>query len=205
MAMAAFLDFAVGTLLAVVVGNLMGKQVNLWYSFVGGFLALSPDLVEMAKARLKWEKLTNNHHESWDHCPIPMITIGTILGCVIGGWYWGIVTFLCLFFHYNHDMEIGNSGGIAFFAPFSRKFFAWWRGFYDPKTSAMYRPENEFDSWIRRNWLRPSTMSMREMLIGAISISTATGLTMGFKIGALLFCLCWIGTWMIWLSAEPKK
>ncbi|MCX6787204.1 MAG: metal-dependent hydrolase [Candidatus Kaiserbacteria bacterium] len=208
-AMAGFLDFAVGALLAVIVGGIMGISVNIWYLIIGGFLGQSPDLVEMAKARLKGKQaLANGHHESWDHWPILMIPLGTAIGFAIGDWYWGIVAFLAILFHYNHDMEIGNSGGIPFFAPFERRYFTWWRGFYDPQTSAMYKPETELEPWIQQNWLHPSLMSFREMAFGSVALGLAVSMTadviMGYKITIFSFMLafCWGGTILVWHKAD---
>lgn len=210
-AMAGFLDFAVGALLAAVVGKLMDVPMNVWYIIIGGFIGQSPDLVEMAKARLKGKQaLANGHHESWDHWPMFMMVLGTILGLIIGGGYWGIVSFLCLLFHFHHDMEIGNSGGIPFFAPFDWRFFSWWRGFYDPHTSAMHWPENELEPWIQRNWLQSSDMSAIEIQLGGMALGIACGIvidtTLSWMCGIILFTfvLCWAGANIVWSLAKKN-
>lgn len=202
-AMAGFLDFAVGALLAAIVGKMMEIPMNVWFLIIGGFIGQSPDLVEMAKARLKGKQaLANGHHESWDHWPMFMMVLGTMLGLIVGGLYWGIVSFLCLLFHYTHDMEFWGSGGIPFFAPANFRYFAWWRGFDDPQTSAMFRPENELDPWIQRNWLRPSWMSVREISVGSIALFTAVSMVMSHEVGFLVFAFCWIGTILVWHEAK---
>lgn len=197
--MAGFLDLAIGTLIATVVGSVMGMPMNVWNLIIGGFIALAPDIVEMVKSHLKGKNpLANGHHESWDHWPVSMMFYGVALGLVFGGWYWGSVSFLCLLFHYTHDMEFWGSGGIPFFAPIDLRYFAWWRGFYDPQTSVMYKPETELDPWIQRNWLRPSWMSVREMTFGSLALALSSSMILGFKVGFFLFAFCWIGTVLVW-------
>ena len=204
--MAGFLDFAFGTFLSAIVGSVLRIPMNVWCLIIGGFMAQSPDIVGMVKTRLnKKQLLANDHHESWDHWPAFMIPLGTIIGFIVGGWYWGTVSFLCLFFHYNHDMEIGDSGGIAFFAPFEFRFFTWWRGFYDPKTSAMSKPETELEPVIHHNWLKPSKMSVREMILGSAALGLSSSMVMNYKIGILLFAFCWVGTILVWYKAKILK
>lgn len=199
MAMAASLDFSFGALLVALIGEIMGKVVSIWSLVVGGVLALSPDITEIAKTFFTKDRqlFSNGHHENWDHWPLLMVPIGTLLSTLIGGEYWGIVAFLSMLFHYNHDMEFGKSGGIAFFAPLDQRFFAWWKGFYDPKTSAMYLKENELEPWLL-NWLQPSKLSIVELTIGSISISCAMSIVFGVAVGLFMFLACWTSILLVW-------
>ncbi|HUQ30353.1 MAG TPA: hypothetical protein VM103_02420 [Candidatus Paceibacterota bacterium] len=201
--MAAFLDFAIGTFIAAVVGKVMNVPVTWWHLAIAGVVALSPDMLQIVNSKLtKQEAFGGLHHETWDHWPIPLMFVGGLVGSVCGGGYWAITVFLCLFFHFTHDMEIGNTGGIAFFAPFERdRYFAWWRGFYDPATSAMFRPENQLDPWIRENWLCPSRMSLIELSLGMLALSIAAHLVLGTVVAEALLAAVAAGTIGVWFLA----
>jgi len=202
-AMAAFLDFSVGALLATIVGSVMGEPVNIWHLIAGGILALLPDITQITMSCFKKKQIfISDHHETFDHWPILMITIWTVLLFIVGGRYWGVLTFLCMFFHYNHDMEIGNNGGIAFFAPFKWEFFTWFKGFYDPETSPIYRPENILGTWVWENWLKPSTLSLIEISLGSAALAIATSMVVNYRVSILLFAFCWIGTILVWREAR---
>lgn len=207
MAMTAFLDFSVGTFLAVVIGRLMGIPIHLWYIPIGGLVALAPDILQIALSPFKKnsEAYSSGAHEEWSHWPIPMIGCGVVLGYLVGDWYGAVLAFFCLLFHYSHDMEMGDTGGIPFFIPFTSKYFSWWRGFYDPATSAMKRPENLFEPWVRRNWLRPSAMSLREIGLGTIAFSFALGMAISPFIGILTFVVCWTGSILVWYIARREN
>jgi hypothetical protein len=202
-AMAAFMDFAVGTLITVLVAFMLGHPLLWWEPLVGGVLALLPDfdvLIPFVISSVTGRPFKHNHHESFLHWPFMMLPIVLIVGIFISGEYWHtdkfwtLTALLCVLAHYLHDAAGMGEHGPGWFLRRQQKY--WSRlGIVEPAD-----PDHEH--WIRTNWLQPSKLSLWELSLGAIALGLTFYLLTGFLGLSLLTLTCvWLWTAFFWWSS----
>lgn len=165
-AMAAFMDFGVGYLIAVLVT--MGFETSLpWqYLLIGGFCALIPD-IDLVPSVLMGRSASFDHRQTLFHRPLLVVPIVTIIGFILGGYLWASIVFLCVVWHYLHDTNFTDTTyGIAWLWPFSSQYWSLW-GSYMSQTDLGHH------QWLETFWMKPSILSVREVGIGLISFCIA--------------------------------
>lgn len=173
-ALAAFMDFGVGVLIAAVVAEFIGVEIPIWFLAIGGVLALLPDF-DIALPILTLRAPEGNHRETLFHRPVFLLPLATVATWFIGGEYWALTTFLCVLWHYIHDTKPLSEGGIAWFWPLSHNYWSL-MGAEDPKNVNVSTSPAEHNAWIEKNWLRLSPMLIREVSLGVIALVLALGL-----------------------------
>lgn len=167
-ALPACMDLAVGALIVSMIGFYTGNELPLWMYLVGALLAVVPDvdlLADIFKAKdLKgWD-----HHQTPTHRPVIMLPAFTLLGALVGVLLGNIflyagIFFLCVFWHYIHDTKELGGGGIAWFWPYSKKYWSF---------TSSQNPE-EIDLWNIESyslWIHPRALSVRELSITAVTL-----------------------------------
>ena len=195
-ALAAFMDFGIGTAIATFVAQTYGVPLPWYLVFLGGILSLVPDF-DLVLSVLLGVSPAFDHHQTPFHRPLLVLPIVAVLAYLLGGEMWFLITFICVFGHYLHDTNfISTEYGIAWFWPFSQKYWSVFGSFTpDPFVSGSHYV------WLRKNWLRPSCMSLREISIGLVGVSISlwylalpTPLIAGLLFG---FIISIIGVWSI--------
>jgi hypothetical protein len=163
-ALAGFLDFSVGVLIATLTAHFFGVELAWWQLWVGGVLALLPDF-DIAFLILAEKRVNSDHHKSPLHKPLLMLPLVGLIGYAIGGDYWELTALLCVLWHFIHDTPGFGGGGIAWAWPISKKYWS--------LTGAHPLIHASHEEWIRDNWLRPSRMSVREVGLGTLALVIA--------------------------------
>ena len=194
-AMAAFMDFAVGCLIAVLAALGLHHQLLWWEPLVAGAVfGLLPDydvVFQIIWTGINGRKLVHKHHESLMHWPlfILLIVVPPVTG--VFGQYWGVTAFCCLLAHYIHDAVIMKGDGLGWF--FRREPSYW------SKQGAAEPASYAHEDWIADHWLRPSKLSIAEVNIGLLAIGVAFGLLTGsVGYGFLLYGLFALGAVLFW-------
>ena len=197
-AMAAFMDFAVGSLIAVLVDWALHVGIPPWYLPIGGVLAFLPDfdiIWPILRKFLTDRKIVGNHHETLMHRPLLVIPIATTIAYLIGGWYWAVTTFVCVLWHYVHDTQGFGGGGLTWGWPLSEKYWS----LTGPHEPAMM----DHDEWIRKFWMQLTPFSTRELLIGSVALGIAVGVQSHSPLAPLLLLfVIWSGFATVWKSAQ---
>jgi hypothetical protein len=166
-ALAAFMDFGIGTAVATLVAYSYGVSLPWYLVFLSGVLALVPDF-DLVPSVVFGVSPTFDHKQTPLHRPLlvlPLVITGAYL---FGGEMWLVIAAICVSGHYLHDTNfIGTNYGIAWFWPFSHKFWSAFGSF----TPEPYDENGSHNEWLRENWLRPSFLSVREISIGLVGLS----------------------------------
>jgi hypothetical protein len=191
--MAAFMDFGLGCLIAVVTAIYFNHPLMWWEPLAAGAVfSILPDydIVPFILRRAATGKSFHfDHHQTILHWPIVVLPIVTAVMWYFFGEYWGNVAFVCIFAHYVHD-AVFMENGIAWIVRLKRTFKGD-TGHIDP------------DRWIAINWLRPSGLSFIELLIGTACASIAfIEVSENGNLGMLLFVGLWISTFAFWKLAQ---
>lgn len=182
--MAAFLDATVGMLIVHAVAQLMGVEIPIWYLLVGSILALLPDFDLVLKALSAWQQgnnLRGDHRSTIMHIPIVMLPCYTFAAWVLGGQFWAVTTFLCLFYHYVHDSRIFSVGDVDWF----------WTG--------RELPWMETPEWLKQYWLRPTKTSALELLIGSAVLTYVVSERLNTKVAVAITTIVIVTNIMTWL------
>jgi hypothetical protein len=158
-ALAGYMDFAIGAWIATALTLFIPTQLQWWYLLVGGILALLPDF-DIILPILRESNKISGHHTTILHRPLFMILLATLVFWFIGGWYWGILAFVCVLWHFVHDIQ----GGIAWGWPVNKRLL------YPFKKNVEHISHRE---WIEKFWLKPSALSVREISIGTAALVVA--------------------------------
>jgi LexA-binding, inner membrane-associated putative hydrolase len=167
-ALAAFMDFGIGT--AVATGIAYWYEVSLpWYLvFLGGILSLIPDF-DLVPSVIRGVSPKFDHRQTPFHRPLLILPLAIITAYLFGGSMWALITGICVFGHYIHDTNfVGTDYGIAWFWPFSHRYWSVFGSFAPAKLD-----QGSHHVWLRQNWLQPSILSLREIGIGLVGIYTA--------------------------------
>jgi hypothetical protein len=197
--LAGFPDMAAGTLTAILIAFLMDHPISTGGSILeafawGAFWLVSPDLdivLPILRRGFTGRPFAFDHHQTWLHWPVVMLPFAAIVTFFFFGPFWGVVACVNLCLHYVHD-AVYMEDGVRWFFRLTRRSASRLRSKDAPKTP---------DEWIEANWLRPSRLSIYEILIGMSSLSVAAALASGNTvIGLIIFNVCWIGTTLFWWS-----
>ena len=195
-AYAAFLDFAMGSFIASVAGLIAHLPVEslIPAAFIGGLLALIPDLDCLA-LYFYWGRGGAPSHHLWiSHRPLIVIPLMTAAGFWLGGSFWAWTAGLCVFWHYLHDTQGLGDGGIAWLWPFSRKFIALWPPFQltDPLLDeTITRPDKEaHNRWLFETYLEDSGRGHGEFFFGYMLLSITASLIIVADIENFLPIFC---------------
>lgn len=164
--LAGSLDLAMGALIAAATLSALGIQPELWHLAAGAALGVLPD-VDMLFAVFSGREVTGNHHINITHRPIIVIPAAALAGYVLGGQAWGLVTFLCVSWHFLHDTPPLGVSGIAWLWPYDHRYWSPW-GPEEPHTAGVTHHE-----WLRKNWLTLSPMFCMEIGAGLMAITLA--------------------------------
>ena len=194
--LAAFQDLATGALFAVLLGRLEGVPLEWWYVAGGAFLMVLPDfdlIYPLLRRVLTGRHIDSDHHESVFHWPLFMLPVVTVTAWTLGGSYWGLLAFFCLFFHYIHDGSNRQpEDRILWFFRIRPRYWSA-RDQTDPAKKLNH------DQWIQYKWLQPSDLSIREVTIGSIACGLATVLLTTQILPALLIMfIAWAGVITFW-------
>ena len=196
-AMAAFLDWSVGMFVVYIGSLLFDFDPSIPRYVVGGLLALAPDF-DVLYALAKKGMPSDMHHEILTHRPLVILPVATLVGFGVGGAFWATIVFLCLLCHYLHDTEGLGGGGIAWFWPFSRKYFSPITGAVEPEHSLQAEWSGRADEWFSL-WFRPSALSVREIGLGSLLFGVSTGGLFGWQFGVLAATMVLLGTIFVWM------
>lgn len=191
-AMAAFMDFGVGTLITSIVAYNFGTILPWPYLFIGGLLALAPDM-DMVPSVVWGKSPSFDHRQTIFHRPLFLILLISLIAWLLGGQMWLIISLLCITYHFLHDTNFtSNTYGIAWFWPFSNKY-------WNLNGSFTAKPGMEHHFWLKNFWLRPTTLSVREISTGLICLTIA-GIFMEVPYLLLLIpiLLLIFGTSLVW-------
>jgi hypothetical protein len=166
-ALAAFMDFGIGTAVAAGVAALYGVSLSWYLVFLGGILSLIPDF-DLVPSVIRGISPSFDHRQTLFHRPLLILPLTIATAYLFGGSMWAIITGVCVFGHYIHDTNfVGTDYGIAWCWPFSHQYWS---------LSGSFTPELHIGShheWLHQNWLRPSFISVREITIGLLGVGIA--------------------------------
>ncbi len=182
-AMAVFLDLMVGALIAYSFSHYwFGAPPPVWHLGVGAVLGFLPDLDAF---RMFFKKgvitATGDHRLSLMHRPLIMLPLCTFVASLCGE-YWAVMTFLCLLWHYVHDSRWLSVSDIAWFYPIS-----------NPELPYMDHPV-----WRDMYWLRPSSMSLTEVMLGTAILTVLANHYAGLLASTVLVLTLWVGATLVW-------
>jgi hypothetical protein len=167
--LAATLDFSVGVFGISLLAYLYNYELAVWQVFLGGVLALLPDL-DLVPTVLLGTNSTFDHRQTLFHRPILILPAAVALSWVLGGQFWAIAAGVLVFWHFLHDTDwFGDRYGVAWFWPVSNRFWSI-HGSYSPPVVAPHH------SWLEANWLQPSVLSLRELGVSLCLLSATFGL-----------------------------
>lgn len=199
--MAAYMDFGMGILITSLTAYGMGVVLEPWQLIIGGFLAFLPDM------DIVWLLLTGQkhkiplHHTMPLHRPLFVIPVVTMVAWYVFGTFWGVVTFLCVTYHYMHDTKGPLGGaGLQWFWPISK--MEWTLRGPEPLSQHL---NPTLDEWLTKEWLRPSRLSLFEIGLGTFALISGVALSYNacaaFAIGsAFLF-----GAFVVWYLNEKEE
>jgi len=161
--LAAFMDFGVGILIAVLLWRVVYKtQPSFEVVCLGGFLALVPDFDIVAPILMQGSFV--DHHQLPTHFPLFMVpTVAGALWVVNGRL--ATLAAPCLLWHFVHDSP-PLGGGIAWLWPYSTDY--WWFGWHT--MSGIFGNHVDF----MRSWDTPSWFALRELIVGSVALGVAT-------------------------------
>ncbi len=176
---AAFLDFSVGTGIVAVMSMF---QASLLQICIGGALALLPDYIHIPWLLkvFRGEKITEDHHRTWSHRPVFILTGATVIAWHFGGMLWADIAFLCVCWHFLHDYPFGD-GFLNWFWPLK----------------ADHHVPVDHEKWIEENWLTSGIKFKKEVGAGIAILVAALFLTNHRELAILAFIIltCMFFAW----------
>jgi hypothetical protein len=122
-ALAGYMDFGLGALIATVVSLWWNVAPEWWYLLIGAFFALLPDL-DVVVTILAGKPSNIDHHQTLLHRPTFMLPLVALILFISAGAFWSTLATLCLLWHYLHDTKGLSEGGVAWFWPVSKKYWS---------------------------------------------------------------------------------
>ena len=184
-ALAGYLDFCMGVLIAAACATLMGQTPTLLLLLWGALFALLPDI------DLLWPILRGRVRRDYNHRFSPMHMPPLVLGlvfavllCAFGpSSVWTIVALLGLLWHYAHDMP----EGLVWFPPFTHL------------STGVPRPVDH-DKWLERTWCSFSLRGMSEVAGGTLLLVVPFMLTSGLTQAAIMAVgtITFVTAFMFW-------
>ena len=203
-ALVAFLDFSAGIFIVSAGSLIAGRESSIVYYIIGGALALAPDF-DVFYMYLKRGKIYGDHHQYFTHRPMVGLPLAALIGFAIGGLFWGVMTIICIFWHYIHDTEgPTGGGGIAWFWPFSEKYRSPWKT-SSPEKSLSGQAIGRQDKLLDSEWLAPSAKSVSELATGTMLFSVAAGNLFNWLIGTVCAMIIWLGIASVWSAYSKFK
>lgn len=194
MGMAAFMDFGIGVFITSLVATIVGKALEPWQLIIGGMLAFLPD------ADLVYYLLTGQkhkipqHHTTLLHRPLIVVPVASTVAWLYFGSFWGVVTILCVTYHYTHDTKgLLGGAGLQWFWPLSEKEWS-----FSGSEAPSQHLNPELDSWLSNQWLRPTRQSLLEIGLGSLALGTGTALAYSVCTGSILAAFFLIGAFGVW-------
>lgn len=191
-----------------------GIELPLWAYLIGGILGFLPDF-DVIWPILIQDRPNGDHHQTLMHRPIFLLPIVAVTGWLVGGFFWSTTATLCVFWHYLHDTPEFGGGGLAWFWPFSQKYWSILKGGISPERSIMAMSESEHRKWLEEKWLQPSKISFREIGLGAWSLGISCAIITWNRLGwwslvcgAATLYSAWflvLGVWIIRKIQTKKK
>lgn len=167
-ALAAVMDFGIGTALAAGIATWYGVNLPWYLVFMGGVLSLLPDF-DLVPSVIRGVSAPFDHRQTPSHRPLLVLPLAIVVAYLLGGQMWAVIAGVCVFGHYVHDTNfVGTSYGIAWFWPFSPQYWSIFGSF----TSEVFESGSHHE-WLRQNWLRPSVLSIREIGVGLVGVCIA--------------------------------
>lgn len=192
--MAASLDYCMGVLITAVVAHFAGQPLALWQYALGGMLGFLPDIDILFLWLLGRTDLIPKHHTFFTHWPLLVIPTATGIATYFFGEFWGTVTFLSVLWHFMHDSKGPLGGaGIMWFQPFSKKEWS-----LSGREESTQDQNPQLDDWLMNQWLRPSTLSLREIGLGALALGGGSAIAYGLCTGFMFATLALASTFVVW-------
>lgn len=183
--LAAYMDFAVGILIAAVVWVYGFHATPTFLTlFAGAILALLPD-IDLVWPILRGQ-VQGDHHQLPTHFPLVMLTLVPLAAFVVSGRRGMILAFVCLAWHFIHDTREFGGGGIAWLWPFSSDYWS----LSGSSTPSIAPHADE----MQKLWGTPNAFAVRELAIGSLSLFAASAIlkSRGY---VLLACFIALGVW----------
>jgi hypothetical protein len=197
--MAAFMDFGVGVLIAIILARAMHlNDYLLNRALMGGMLALVPDLDIMDGSivhAFTGKKMRGNHHASYLHWPLLVVPLVSIAFYWLGDLYTGLLACLCLLAHYLHDATMmGWPAGLVWLTRSRRT----------PINDPSFVLEN--GDWLEQKWLQPSMLAVGELLLGGFALALSIFLLTGTIEHLIIITLIPIGlATLVWNQEAAAK
>lgn len=201
-ALCGFLDFSAGIFIVFLGTIFLNYQAGIPSYILGGILGLAPDF-DVIYILIKNGKMDGDHHQLITHRPIFGITLFSTLGFLLGGTFWAVMSFFCITWHYLHDTEgIFGGEGIAWLWPFSKLYYSPWRAVL-PEESLMTKYADH-EKWLDETWLKPSKISLSEIIVGLILLQIVAEKVFNWKVGMFFILVIWLCLVLLW-SIEKKE
>jgi hypothetical protein len=163
-ALAGYLDLCVGAMIAALTAHFFGAEALWWRLGIGSILAVLPDF-DIMFSILAAQKVDSAHHRSPLHRPLLVLPLVGLAAYALGGDYWEATALLCVCWHYIHDTRGFGGGGIMWAWPVSKKYWS--------LSGAHALIHGDHEKWIEEKWMRPSTLSIGEVLLGTLALAVA--------------------------------
>lgn len=205
--LAGILDLAAGALLVHLLSGYFSHPLEWWQYAVGAFLGASPDI-----DLLSWflGKNVYEHHEYLTHRPIVGIPLAVVFGWFLGGTFWATAAGIGALWHYLHDTEgflCLSNGGIAWFWPFSKKYWGIRNWRLVSRTPEEHEKTENESRYFHVTYLDPTRQSVIEFALASIFIGYVVGDLFAFRFGLVATYLFWVSIvvlWIIYHSGETR-
>ncbi len=205
---AGILDLAVGALIVHLLSGYFAHPLEWWQYIIGALLGASPD-IDLFYAFFK--KQASGHHEYLTHRPALGIPLATAVGWILGGEFWAVASCIGVFWHYLHDTEgfLGLAeGGLAWFWPFSRKYWGVEKYRIVSRTPVEHEGGNGNDyDFFYEKYLSPTRRSVTEFVLTALCAGYVLTDVFGIELGVAAVLLFWTGIVALWILYDvlPKR
>lgn len=194
--MAGSLDVGVGMLIAASLSFAYGLEAHPPYVLVfGALFALLPDF-DIVLPILKGN-IEGNHRLTLFHAPLLTLGIVAFFGAIgsfyAGNIFWLVCPLVCVLWHYIHDTEgwfLGN-GAIAWAWPYRKTTYT----FKGPTILE----EGSHDEWLTTNWLKPASLSIKELGLGALFVGAAIAFFYGSFWGCAAGVAAVLAVLIVWV------
>jgi hypothetical protein len=188
--LAAFFDLTAGACIAAIVAMNFGVELLPAQLIFGSIFAVLPDFDLFIP--ILSDTFRGDHHTTLFHRPLIMLPVSILIAGLIGGSLWAVIAGLCVFSHFLHDTRDFGGGGIAWFWPFSKKYWSL-RGGENGERVNIHR------RWIHKNWLQPSVLSVIECVCGCVLLAITSYIVKGsLLLSVVIFFVLFSGIGIFW-------
>lgn len=167
---------------------------ELWHYFIGGLLAISPDLNVFRFLILGLknpDKKRTHHHASLSHYPIFVIPLITVIAAyALGETMWMWIAGFCVLWHLIHDTKGCGGSNLVWFWPFFKKPISFWPLGVE-RESIRADSLEDHRKWLTENYVKFSVSSFCGIVfaLSVVSGVTANYFKMTYNSGVLILTL----------------